>query len=384
MKKIKDPDALPASIEFLLIPLINLILAFFVAGVVVLLIAENPFHAIGYLFLGAFGSLEGFGYTLYYATSFIFAGLAVGLAFQGKLFNIGGEGQGLMGGIGATLVVLAFDHTLPAYILLPLAIIAAAAFGAIWGLIAGWIQAYRNGHIVITTIMLNFIAAGILSYLLANFLKKPGGSTETREFLASGQVPSFIEPINKLFPNAYYSAPLNWSFILALILCAVYWWYVWHTKWGYQLRAVGQNEEASLYAGINSKKQILITMLISAAFAGLIAINVILGETHSLKPNFVFGAGFTGIAVALMGRNHPVGIVFAAILFGALQQGGTELQFNIQRISPYFVYMLMGLVVFFSGALAYQFYPFFLKRFPNKRFMKPQSQPATTEAKKGA
>lgn len=370
MKKIKNPDALPGAIEYFIIPLINLALAFIVAGLVVLLIKENPFHAIGYLFLGAFGSLEGFGYTLYYATSFIFAGLAVAIASQGNLFNIGGEGQGLMGGIGATLVVLAFDHILPAYILLPLAILSAAAFGAFWGLIGGWIQAYRNGHIVITTIMLNFIAAGILSYLLASFLKKPGGSTETREFLEAGQVPSFIAPVNKIFPDAFYAAPLNWSFVLALLLCLGYWWYVWNTKWGYQLRAVGKNAHAAKYAGIDAKKQIMITMILSGAFAGLIAINVILGETHSLKPNFVFGAGFTGIAVALMGRNHPIGIIFAAILFGALQQGGTELQFNIQRISPYFVYMLMGLVVFFSGALSYQFYPYFIKHFPNKRFMK--------------
>ncbi len=381
MKKIKNPDALPGIIEYLAIPLINLILAFFIAGLVILVIGENPLHAVGYLFLGAFGSLEGIGYTLYYATSLIFAGLAVAIAFQGKLFNIGGEGQGLMGGVGASLVILALDHQLPAFILIPLAIIAAALFGALWGLIAGWIQAYRHGHIVITTIMLNFIAAGTLGLLLANGLKKEGGAPETREFLASGHIPNFTNFINKIFPDAFYAAPLNWSFVLALILCFVYWWYVWNTKWGYQLRAVGQNEEAARYAGINAKKQILVTTLLSGAFAGLIAVNIIMGETHSLKPNFVFGAGFTGIAVALMGRNHPIGIIFAAILFGGLQQGGTELQFNIQRISPYFVYMLMGLVIFFSGALTYQFYPFFLKHFPNKRFMKNSDD---VKAEKGA
>lgn len=372
MKQIKNPDALPSLIEFLLIPLINLCLAFAVAGIVILVISENPLDVINYLIAGAFGSLDGFGYTLYYATSYIFAGLAVSIAFQGRLFNIGGEGQGLFGGIGATLVVLAFDHTLPMYVLIPFAIIAAAAFGALWGVIAGWIQAYRDGHIVITTIMLNFIAAGILSYLLASFLKKPGGASETREFLESGRIPNFIDIINSYFPDSFYYSPLNWSFVLALVLCLFYWWYVWNTKWGYQLRAVGANEEAARYAGINVKKQILVTMLISGAFAGLMAVNIILGDTHSLKPNFIFGAGFTGIAVALMGRNHPIGIVLAAILFGALQQGGTELQFEVQRISPYFVSMLIGLVVFFSGALSYQFYPFFLKHFSNKRFMQKQ------------
>ena len=375
MKKIKNPEELPGLIEFLVIPLINLLLAFAVAGLVILAISENPLDVINYLIAGAFGSLDGIGYTLYYATSFIFAGLAVSIAFQGRLFNIGGEGQGLFGGIGATLVVLAFDHTMPVYLLVPLAIIAAASFGALWGVIAGWIQAYRNGHIVITTIMLNFVAAGVLSYLLASFLKRPGGASETREFLSSGQIPNFVDAITRYFPDSFYSAPLNWTFVLALLLCAFYWWYVWNTKWGYQLRAVGANEEAAKYAGINVKKQILLTMLMSGAFAGLMAVNIILGETHSLKPNFIFGAGFTGIAVALMGRNHPIGIVLAAILFGALQQGGTELQFEIQRISPYFVSMLIVLVIFFSGALSYQFYPFFLKYFSNKRFMKKDPTP---------
>ena len=375
MKQLKNPDALPSTIEFILIPLINLFLAFLVAGLVILVISENPLEVINYLITGALGSLDGFGYTLYYATSYIFAGLAVSIAFQGRLFNIGGEGQGLFGGIGATLVVLAFDHTLPMYLLLPLAILAAALFGALWGAIAGWIQAYRDGHIVITTIMLNFIAAGILSYLLVSFLKKPGGASETREFLEPGMIPNFIDVVNRYFPDSFYYSPLNWSFALALVLCLFYWWYVWNTKWGYQLRAVGENEEAARYAGINVKKQVLVTMLLSGAFAGLMAVNIILGDTHSLKPNFIFGAGFTGIAVALMGRNHPIGIVLAAILFGALQQGGTELQFEVQRISPYFVNMLIGLVVFFSGALSYQFYPFFLKYFSNKRFMQKHKAP---------
>ncbi len=363
MKKVRNPGELSGFIEYLVIPFLNLLLAFTVAGLVVFSISENPFVVIKHLFIGAFGNLESLGYTLYYATNFIFAGLAVAIAFQGKLFNIGGEGQALMGGVGATIVILSLDGVLPAYVLIPLAIIAAALFGAFWGFIAGWIQAYRDGHIVITTIMLNFVAAGVLGYALSSFLKKPGGANESRVFLESGQIPKLTKFIKEISPDSFYSAPLNWAFFLALVLCFVYWWYVWKTKWGYSLRAVGQNEDAAKYAGINSKKQILITMLISGAFAGLIAVNIIMGETHSLKINFAAGAGFTGIAVALMGRNHPIGIVFAAILFGGLQQGGTELQFEIQRISPYFVSMLMGLVIFFSGALAYQFYPFFLKHF---------------------
>lgn len=344
-------DTIAKPVDVIIIPSLNLITAFFVAALVIAIIGKNSFEAIYYLFLGAFGSLNSIGLTLFHTTNYIFAGLAVAIAFQAKLFNIGGEGQATMGGVGATAVVLIFDRYLPGIALIPLAVIAAMLTGGLWGFIAGWMQAYRNAHIVITTIMLNWIGSSVLIYLLANFMQVEGGAPETRVFEATAHIPSL--------KNSIY-APVNLSFFLALFLCFAYWYYVWRTKWGYELRAIGQNEHAAEYAGVKYKRQILIAMTLSGAFAGLVAINIILGETHSLKTNFVNGAGFVGIAVALMGRNHPIGIIFAALLFGAMQQGGFELRFYVSGISNYVVMMLMGLVIYFSGALANQFMPIFM------------------------
>lgn len=345
-------DTIAKPVDILIIPLLNLLTAFFVAALVIAIIGKNPFVAIYYLFQGAFGSLGSLGYTVFYSTNFIFAGLAVALAFQARLFNIGGEGQALMGGVGASAVVLLLDHHLPGIILIPLAVIAAMITGGLWGILAGWLQAYRNAHIVITTIMLNFIGASVVVYLLANFMQVEGGAPETRRFLPPAQIPSL---------NDWIYSPVNLSFLLALFLAFVYWFLVWRTRWGFELRSIGKNEHAATYAGMNYKKIVLTTMAISGAFAGLIAINTVLGSTHSLKNGFPAGAGFVGIAVALMGRNHPIGIIFAAFLFGAMQQGGFELRFNMDGVSNYVVSMLMGLVIFFSGALANQFTPIFMK-----------------------
>ncbi len=352
-------DTIAKPVDILIIPILNLLTAFFVAMLVIAIIGKNPFVALYYLFQGAFGSLNSFGQTIFYSTNFIFAGLAVAIAFQARLFNIGGEGQALMGGVGASAVVLLLDHHLPGIILIPLAIIGAMITGGLWGLLAGWLQAYRNAHIVITTIMLNFIGASVVVFLLANFMQAEGGAPETRRFLPSAHIPSL---------NDWIYSHANLSFLLALFLCFVYWFYVWRTRWGYELRAIGKNEHAAAYAGISYKKQVLLVMAISGAFAGLIAINTILGSTHSLKNGFSAGAGFVGIAVALMGRNHPIGIIFAAILFGAMQQGGFELRFNMDGVSNYVVSMLMGLVIFFSGALANQFTPIFM----NSKNIAPQ------------
>ncbi len=369
-------DTIAKPVDALIIPILNLLTAFFIAGLVIIAIGFNPFEALKYIFMGAFGYVNNiyeaikalilgkmalkdfpffeftnFANTIYFTTNFIFAGLAVAIAFQARLFNIGGEGQALMGGVGATTIVLLLDHHLPGFILIPLAVIGAMITGGLWGLLAGWLQAYRNAHIVITTIMLNFIGSSVVVYLLANFMQAEGGAPETRRFLPSAQISSL---------NDWIYSPANLSFLLALFLCFFYWFYVWRTRWGYELRAIGKNEHASTYAGINYKKQILLVMAVSGAFAGLVAINTVLGSTHSLKNGFPAGAGFIGIAVALMGRNHPIGIIFAALLFGVMQQGGFELRFNMPGISNYVVSMLMGLVIFFSGALANQFTPIFM------------------------
>ena len=335
-----------------LLPALNLALALLLSAVVVLLVGESPVRALRVLSVGAFGDAEAIGYTLYYATNFIFTGLAVALAFHAGLFNIGGEGQAYIGGLGVGLVLLAFDATLPPLLLIPLAIIAAAAFGAAWAALPAYLQAYRGSHIVITTIMFNFIASAVMVYLLVNVLIAPGSMTpETREFAAAGQLP-FIHDLLAYAGVTTSRSPLNGSIFLAIAACIFVWALLWHTPWGFELRAMGHNAQAAAYAGINLRRVTLIAMCLSGALAGFVGINEIAGVHHRLILNFTAGYGFGGIAVALMGRNYPVGVVLASLLFGALYQGGAELSFEIPEITRETVVVIQGLVILFSGALA--------------------------------
>ena len=301
---------------------------------------------------GAFVYPGSLGYTLYYTTNFIFTGLAVAIAFHAMMFNIGGEGQAYLGGLGAGLIALWLGAHFPAIIVIPLAVVAAALFGAAWGLIPGYLQAKRGSHIVITTIMFNFIAASLMVWLLAGPLIKPGQqSPQTHTFEPSAHLPKLTDVAN------VGASPLNLSFLIAIAALIFFWVLVWKTRFGYELRAVGHNSEAAHYAGINVPRIIIITLAISGAFAGLMATNEILGVQHKVVLNFTSGYGFTGIAVALMGRNHPIGIFLASLLFGALYQGGAELNFEFKSITREMVLVIQGMIILFSGALAYMFNP---------------------------
>jgi simple sugar transport system permease protein len=298
---------------------------------------------------GAFGSINGWGYTLFYATNFIFTGLAVAVAFHAKIFNIGGEGQAALGGLGVAIICLsiAWPHWSIALIA---AIIGSMVFGAAWGAIPAYLQAKRGSHIVITTIMFNFIASALLVYLLVNVFRVPGSmATETARF------PDAVH-----LPNAYAfapflgfsrSTPLNVTFFVAIAACIAVWFLIWRTRLGYEIRSFGHSASAALYAGINPTKIIMVTMLISGGLAGLMAINGVMGEAERLVLDNVQGAGFVGIAVALMGRSHPIGVFMAAILFGALAQGGAELQYEMPNISRDMVVVIQALIILFTGAL---------------------------------
>jgi len=346
---------LPAWADYGLIPLINLLVAFIVAGLVVLLVGENPFRAAGILFQGAFGSGQNIAFTLFYATNFIFTGLAVAVAFHCGLFNIGGEGQAYIAGLGVSLVALTFDAILPWWLTFPLAIAGAALMGALWALIPAYLQAKRGSHIVITTIMFNFIAASIMVYLLVDVLKPLGEmAPQTRTFLDGAQLPK-LGFIFEAMGLAVRSAPLNVSFLLALVMAYLVWLLIWRTKLGYEMRTMGHSPKAARYAGIGEAKIVIVTMMISGALAGLMALNPIMGDQHHMALDFVAGAGFVGIAVALMGRSHPAGIVPAAILFGMLYQGGAELAFEMPNISRDMIVIIQGLVILFAGALEHMF-----------------------------
>ena len=352
-----SPGQLPRWVDVGLIPVINITAAFVVSGLVILVIGENPIDALAIMARGAFGYEEGIGYTLYYTTNFIFTGLAVALAFHAGLFNIGGEGQAYIGGLGVGLACLAFDDSLPLFLILPIAILGGAIFGGAWAAVPAYLQAYRGSHIVITTIMFNFIASAVMVYLLVNVMIHPGQmSPETREFAPDAWLP-FMHEILGGFGIEVTRSPLNISFIIALVCCVLVWGFIWRTRWGYEIRATGHNETAAVYAGIDPKRIILLSMCLSGALAGLVGLNEIMGVQHRLLLNFTAGYGFTGIAVSLMGRNHPVGIVLASLLFGALYQGGAELDFEFATITRDMVVVIQGLVILFSGALALMFNP---------------------------
>ena len=346
------PVELPRWIDVAVLPAFNLALALAVAGLVVTLVGFDPAQVMALLIKGAFGSAAGLSYTAYYATTFVFTGLAVAVAFHGGLFNIGAEGQAMMGGLGAGLVALAWSAVLPAWLMLPLMVVAAALFGMAWAAVPAALQAYRGSHIVITTIMFNFIAAALMGYLLVNTLKEPGNMTpESRAFAESARLPGMHEALGWL-GIAWPKTPLNLSVLLALAAAVLVWLGLWKSQPGYAVRAVGFAPEAALYAGMRPKRLVLLAMAVSGALAGFVGINEIAGVHGRLLPDFVAGAGFAGIAVSLIGRNHPVGIVLAALLFGALYQGGAELAFEINGFSRDMVFMLQGLIVLFAGAMA--------------------------------
>ena len=341
---------MPKWADVILTPLISLVLAMAISALVILAIGESPVEALTTMIDGALGSSYGWGFTLYYATNFIFTGLAVMVAYHASLFNIGGEGQAAMGGLGVALALLLLP--LPHWALaLPAAMVGAALFGAAWALIPAWLQAKRGSHIVITTIMFNFIAAAALNYILVNLLR-PVGSMDpaSARFPNETHLPKLSDMALSLGFEWGKNTPVNISFFVAVIACVLVWLLIWRSRLGFEIRAFGKSEPAALYAGINPVRITVIAMLISGGLAGMMAINSVMGEAERLVLNAVEGAGFIGIAVALMGRNHPLGVFLAALLFGFLYQGGGELALWTS-IPRELIIVIQALVILFTGAL---------------------------------
>lgn len=341
---------LPKWVDVVVVPVISLLLAAIISGFVIFAIGEDPFEALNTMVAGALGSSYGWGYTLYYATNFIFTGLAVAVAFQTALFNIGGEGQAMIGGLGVALVCLFVP--LPHWaLMLPVAMLGAFLFGALWAAIPAYLQVRRGSHVVITTIMFNFIAAALLNYLLVNVLRPKGAmDPSSARFPETASIPTLHDMFGVFGIEFAKSTPANISLVLALILCVIVWAFIWRTKTGFALRTFGQSQKVAEYSGISAFKMTMIAMLISGGISGCMAINNVMGEAERLVMNATEGAGFIGIAVALMGRSHPVGVVLAALLFGFLYQGGAELALwtNIPRE---LIVVIQALVILFAGAL---------------------------------
>ena len=338
-------------------PVLNLLSALLVAALVIHLLGEDPVDSLRILVNSAIVNPEGLSYTLFYASTFVFTGLSVSIAMQAGLFNIGSEGQMYVGGLGLTLAMLAFDASLPWWLLIPVGILGAALFGALWAFLPGYLQAKRGSHIVVTTIMFNFIAASLMNFIIVKYLIPPGEqNTASRVFSAAAEMPR----LNTWFP-VLGDTPLNVSFLFAIAALAIYGVMVWRSPWGYKLRATGLNKHAAHYAGVKISGMIITVMLISGALAGLGSVNSIMGSTHYLSLNFVGGAGFVGIAIALMGRQHPVGIFLSSVLFGALIQGGFDLSLEKPNIPTETFIFIQGLIILFCGAMENLYAPVIVK-----------------------
>lgn len=342
-------ERLPKWADVVLVPIVSLIFAAAISALVISAIGQSPTEALKVMVEGSLMSAYGWGYTLYYTTSFIFTGLAVTIAFHAGMFNIGGEGQAQLGGLGVALACLLIPWPHWSVALLA-ASLSAAAFGALWAAVPAYLAAKRGSHIVITTIMFNYIAAALIVYLLVDVLR-PAGQMDpaTARFAKELALPTLNEiPLLDLF--FVKKVPANITLFIALAAAVVVWAILWRSRLGYQIRAFGKSEPAARYAGINPTKIIMVSMILSGGLAGLMSVNNVMGEAGRLLQNSSEGAGFIGIAVALMGRNHPIGVVLAAVLFGFLYQGGAEL--GLWTSIPIELRIVVqGLVILFTGAL---------------------------------
>jgi simple sugar transport system permease protein len=344
----------------LIFPLVAVSAAMIIGGIVVLMIGDNPFYVYRLLITSAFGlfdalgnfSYDNWGYTLFYATPLIFTGLAVSLAFKCGLLNIGAEGQLYIGAFAAAWVGITFAG-LPGVVLMPAAMLAAMLAGAFWGAIPGVLKARFGSHEVINTIMLNLIAVGLVSYLTQNHYKAPGDPIMQTVPIADtahlARLHTLFAPLGLNFPQRI---PLNISFLLALFTSFLVWVLLWRTRWGYEIRAVGSNPAAAEYGGISVRKQIVLAMVLSGALAGMVGINEVLGYRYRYYHDFSPGYGFAGIAVALLGRNHPAGVVLAAILFGALNRGGLFVDIFTDHVSKDLVQVLQATIILFVSVEA--------------------------------
>lgn len=341
------------------VPLIAVLAAFAVGAVIILLIGDNPLTTYSLLLSNSFGSAKDIGYTLFYATPLIFTGLAVAIAMRCGLLNIGAEGQLYAASFSTAVVGIVLGGVvvkdvnwswmnLPSFLLVPLCILTAIVVGGLWGAIPGILKARFGSHEVINTIMLNFIAIALVSYFTQYHFKIPGDPILQTAPIGEN---AWIPQLNQFLPFIPKDVPLNVSFILAILMCFLVYVFLWKTKWGYELRAVGQNPAAAEYGGISPKKQIIIAMTLSGAIAGMVAIGEVLGYRHNYYDGFSAEWGFLGIAVALLGRNHPLGVFIAAIFFGVLLRGEIFVDAFTKYVSKDIGSVLQAIIILFVACL---------------------------------
>lgn len=339
----------------------SVIFAFVVGALIVLATGGNPLQAYQALICGGFGlfcfggenSALQLSNTIVFLTPLILTGLAVGIGFRAGLFNIGAEGQFVMGVIAATVLGIRLGNW-PAILLVPTVLLGGTLAGAVWSGISGVLKAFTGAHEVVTTIMLNYVALWLTRYLIVGGpLQSPNGFSTSPAIAPGAQLPALLPqgPTQMYFglPASVFLA--NTGVFVALLAAVVYWFILKRTSLGYEIRAVGQSQRAAKYAGISVRRTIIVTMLLSGAFAGLAGAVQIMGVfPHTLTDvYFVDTTGFDAIAVSLLGLNSAVGVVLAAILFGALHAGGSVMQSDA-GISGNLVFILEALVLFSLAA----------------------------------
>jgi ABC-type uncharacterized transport system permease subunit len=318
--------------EALLPPIVAILAAVVVGDLLILSFGQSPGAVYRLLLEGTWGNAYGFGQVLYKATALTCTGLAVALALRAGLFNIGAEGQLAAGGFLAAVVGLALPAGSPAVLAVPLCIVAAAVGGGAVGAVPGALKARFGAHEVIVTIMLNFITLALLNWIVAARLHVP--ETLHTPAIHAGAVPRLNGP--------FTGSAANWTIVLALLAAAGVWWYLFRTRRGYELRAVGLQPDAAEYAGVRVGGVWWRAMAVSGALAGLGGVNFVLGYKGYYEDGFAGGAGFLGIAVALVGRNDPVGVVLAALFFATLSQGGLAINAVVPK---QMVEVLQGVVI---------------------------------------
>ncbi len=342
----QQKESLPSQLlQEIAIPILAVFTALVLGAIVIYAAGGNPILAFQGLAEGAFGSKQALSETLVWSSPYIFAGLAVALAFKGGLFNIGAEGQLAAGAIVGAWVgyalpgVLGVNIPTPLHIFLELGLGSLAGF--IWGAIPGWLKAKTGGHEVINTIMMNYIALLLSSFLLNGPMKDRSPYNviaQTPEITASARI-----------PRIFAGYRLHWGVVLALLMAILVWWLLWKTTVGFEIRSVGSNPNASRYAGINITWIMVLTMGLSGLLAGLAGAVEVAGLNYYHTFSFNVGYGFDSIAVALLGKNHPLGVVLAALLFGAMRNGATRMQF-LTQVPVDIISVIQALILLFVAA----------------------------------
>jgi simple sugar transport system permease protein len=316
---------------------IGILLAFLAGALLLLIFRENPLIVYGALLQGSLGSKRTIAETLLSATPLIFGGLAVSVGFRCGLFNMGVEGQIVLGGMVAAYIGYAWN--LPAGIHLVVAMLGGMLAGAFWGAIPGYLKAYHKIHEVITTIMLNYIAFAVASFMVAvgGPMKAPGQLPTSPKILATAQ-------LDRIWPGTRLSAGI----FIALVVVVLVWIFLFKTRLGYKLRAVGFSPDAAEYAGISPKRLTILAMVFSGMLGGMAGAVEVLGVHYKFYESFSPGYGWDAIAVALLGLLHPAGVVASALLLGALHSGSTAMQ-SVANISKDMVMVLSALIIFFTA-----------------------------------